>query len=238
MSNSVISNILNNPNPKTDFVQVYTNLNANGDINLDLPNNLLSIARARGIPLRNMNVIIVYLGSTISAGGNINLGCSTPLAQDIPNSIISPTLLSTINTILANPNPNTDYINLNTNMTAGGNIDFSYDFSTAQPPSGKFIPWRNMNIIFASIKNTPGPGHNLNITFPCTNKSQQINYPTNIPRSINPPCPANPPCPTNPPCAEIMSTNNGTTIISAITIAISTLIIIMLIISMFMGKKT
>ena len=103
MSNSAISNILNNPDPKTDFIQVYTDFRASGDINTNFPKNLSSIAQARGIPLQNMNVIVVYLGSTISAGGNINIGCATPSTQDMPNTIISPTLLTTINNILANP---------------------------------------------------------------------------------------------------------------------------------------
>jgi hypothetical protein len=170
MDYSSILNILKNPNPKTDFVQILSDIDANGDANFpNVPNDLTPIALARGLLLQDMNVVIVYLGSTIKATGNVNIGCTTT-TQDIPNSPISADTLAKITTILTTPNPDTDLINLYTNNMSGLTKDTNYDFTMAKAPSGKCIPWKNMNIIFSSIKTMNGLGYKLNITFPCTNK--------------------------------------------------------------------
>lgn len=168
---TIINRILNQPDATKDFVYVFSGISGTGNTDLLIP-NLNNIAAARGMALKDMNIIIAYLGSTNTSNGNItlNVGCGEATApQNLANSINS---MDTINTILNNPNVATDKIMTYYNLFNIGDTNVSVDLNGLEKvDTTNMIPWRKMNIIVSWLgeTNTITNG-NLNFNIGCPNQ--------------------------------------------------------------------
>lgn len=151
---TIINNILKNPDPIKDFVYVFANISGIQNTELLIP-NLNSIADARNIELKNMNIIIIYLGSTNTTNGivSLNVGCNDYIIpQNMASTIKS---LDIITPILSNPDSNTDRIIIYQNLMNVGDMNVGIDFKTLEVTDEiNYIPWNKMNIVVAWLGST------------------------------------------------------------------------------------
>lgn len=151
---TIINNILNKPDPIKDFVYVFSNISGIQNTELLIP-NLNSIADARNMELKDMNIIIIYLGSTNTTNGEVslNVGCNDYIIpKNMANTINS---LDIITPILTNPNSNTDRIITYYNLVNVGDTNVGIDFKTFEVNDEiNYVPWNKMNIIVSWLGST------------------------------------------------------------------------------------
>lgn len=178
---TIINRIINQPNATKDFVYVFSGVSGTGNTDLVIP-NLNNIAAARGMALKDMNIVVVYLGSTNTSNGNITLkvGCDGATAPlNLANNINS---INVIGDILNNPNVATDKIITYYNLFGVGNYNVSVDLDGLEKvDTTNTIPWRKMNIVVAWLgeTNTITNG-NLNFSIGCPNQIVSTSVNKNI----------------------------------------------------------